>query len=498
MANQKEVAVVNAIIGLWRRGWSQRRIARELGIDRETVVRYIRAGSEADPKPAISTPGTAGRQSLCEPHLGQIEKALAEGLSAQRIYQDLVLESDFSGSYQSVKRCVRRLRKRNPKRFHRMECLPGEEAQVDFGNGPRIVDQEGRSRRTWIFRIVLSHSRKGYSEAVYRQDTESFIRCLENAFRYFGGVVQIVVIDNLRAAVKKADWFEPELNPKIESFCEHYGVLILPTRPYHPHHKGKVENAIGYVKDNAVKGREFSSLAELNEHLMWWEQQVADQRIHGTTRRQVGQHFEQAERQRLGPLPAMLFASFNEAKRKVHRDSHVEVAKAYYEVPPEHVGREVWVRWDSRTVRVFNLRLEQIAVYARLEPGRFSSETDSRGRARGAGRTSGYYEHQAALMGAGCGRWARAVAQQRGVASVRILQGLLALARRHPADLLDAACRRALSYGQLHIQDVRHHLDAPDAQQDFEFMHTHPVIRDMDAYGQFVEQHAHPQQGDDR
>ena len=101
--------------------------------------------------------------------------------------------------------------------------------------------------------------------------------------------VKTLVIDNLRAAVQKADWYEPELHPKLRSFCEHYGVVILPTRPYTPRHKGKIESGVKYVKRNALKARRFSSLEEENEFLLRWETTVADTRIHGTTKQQVGE-----------------------------------------------------------------------------------------------------------------------------------------------------------------------------------------------------------------
>ena len=156
-----------------------------------------------------------------------------KGLSAQRIFQDLRADHGFTGGYDSVKRYVRRLTAGQPERVYRMECEPGAEAQVDFGLGaPVLVD--GRKRRTWVFRIVLSHSRKAYSEAVRHQTTEEFIRCLENAFRHFGGVPRMLVIDNLRAAVQQADWYEPELTPKMAEFCRHYGIVVLPTRPFIP------------------------------------------------------------------------------------------------------------------------------------------------------------------------------------------------------------------------------------------------------------------------
>ena len=100
-----------------------------------------------------------------------------------------------------------------------MECLPGEEAQIDFGTGAYVVDADGQKRRPWMLRVVLSCSRKGYSEVVWRQTTDNFIAAIENAFHYFGGVPKRLVIDNLKAAVKRADWYDPELHPKLQSFC---------------------------------------------------------------------------------------------------------------------------------------------------------------------------------------------------------------------------------------------------------------------------------------
>ena len=149
---------------------------------------------------------------------------------------------------------------------------------------------------------MLSHSRKGYSEVVWQQTTENFIRCLENSFRYFGGVTPTVVIDNLKAAVTKADWFDPLLNPKITAFAAHYQTVILPTKPYTPRHKGKIEAGIKYVQNNAVKGRSFGSLAEQNQFLLEWESGVADTRIHGTTRRQVAHVFDTIEKPKLLPF----------------------------------------------------------------------------------------------------------------------------------------------------------------------------------------------------
>ena len=142
------------------------------------------------------------------------------------------------------------------------------------------------------------------------RNLREFIRALEGAFRHFGGVTRTLVIDNLRSAVSQADWYDPELNPKVLDFSRHSGTVILPTKPYMPRHKGKIENNIGYLEDNALRGHAFDSLAAHNEHLRRWEQQVADHRIHGTTRRQVLALFEEYERQALLPLPEQRFPVF--------------------------------------------------------------------------------------------------------------------------------------------------------------------------------------------
>jgi transposase len=236
-----------------------------------------------------------------------ILQKLEQGLSGQRIYQDLIDPAaghGYTGSYYSIRRLVQKLTASIELPMRRMECAPGAEAQVDFGQGAPLLTAEGKRKKSWVFRIVLSHSRKGYSESVGHQTTDEFIRCLENAFAHFGGIPQTLVIDNLRAAVSRADWFDPELCPKVRSFAEHYGIAILPTRPRTPRHKGKVENGVKYVKANALKGMKFASLAEENRHLWNWESSVADTRIHGTTRRQVIKLFMEIEKPALLALPA--------------------------------------------------------------------------------------------------------------------------------------------------------------------------------------------------
>jgi transposase len=537
VANQLKMALIDTIHSLHEQGWSGRRIARELRLDRDTVARYLRqalpskpATSEQAPhaierlaKPAtpgealsdlsvLATPsptdepvlsaaasataesaaitlGVDDSGSQCVPFHEIIVVKLDQGLSVQRIWQDLVGEHGFSHKYHSVRRYVAKLAAVTPLPFRRLECGPGEEVQVDFGQGAWIKTPAGQRRRPHVFRMVLSHSRKGYSEVVLRQTTDSFLLCLENAFWHFGGVARRVVLDNLKAAVLQADWFDPELHPKIQAFAKHYGCVFLPTKPRMPRHKGKVERGIDYVQENALRGRTFATLAEQNQFLARWEAEVADPRVHGTTRQAVGPHYLHVEKAALLPLPGERFANFQEAQRWVHRDGYIEVNKAYYSVPPEYVNQAVWVRWDARLVRVFNLRLAQIALHAQQPPGKFSTQNTHIASAKINAVEGGVEPLLAKVrrLGAGCGQWAEAMLQSRGVLGTRVLQGLLHLARQHPAEALCRACAVAHAHGEYRLRTLRALVKRQQVPQaDEAFLDEHPLIRPLRDYEQCV------------
>jgi transposase len=497
MANILSVQQQQAILTLAAQGWSIRRIARELKIHRHTIRQYVpdnKAASKcttlsttgSPPKCTISTAGKIGRKSLCDSLAKLIEAKAGQGLTAQRIYQDLKVEVHFTGSYESVKRFVRQWRKADPERVWRIEAAPAEEVQVDFGAGPPIHSSDGRRRKSWVFRIVLSYSRKAYSEVVFHQDTETFLRCLENAFRHFGGVTQTTNLDNLKAAVLKFDFADPQLNPKLLEFARHYGTVILPCLPRTPEHKGKVENSVGYVKGNALARRTFESLAPANQFLAHWERTVADVRIHGTTKRQVAQLFAE-EQKHLLPLPPSLFPVFREAPRLVHRDSYVEVAKAYYAAPPEYIGQQIWVRWDQREVRLFNTRWEQIQIHRRLELGQFSKVLGIGGGQGTLQANLQYWLGRAAQLGSSCAQWSAAIVQQRGIEAMRSLMGLVSLSDQHSFRVLNQACDRAVAKGAWRLRDVRALLQSSEVQTQLAFAQHHPLIRELSEYGVFIQ-----------
>jgi transposase len=539
MAHLLKMATVQQILSLHADGWSQRRIARELGISRDAVARYVhlaqtasaasqptRDANSVEPVGAIGLPPGASKpataptgspaeslppavadflakasvrssHSACERYRDVIQAKLDQGLSAQRIYQDLVNEHGFAARYWSVRRYVQRLSGGSELPVRRIEVPPGEQAQVDFGTGAPVIGTDGKRRKTHVFRVVLSHSRKGYSEVTYRQTTDDFLLALENAFRHFGGVPKTLVIDNLKAAVLHPDWFDPELTPKVQAFCQHYGTVILPTRPRKPEHKGKVEAGVKYVQNNGLAGHKFSSLEAQNQHLLAWEQSVADTRIHGTTKQQVGKLFKDAERGALKALPRDGFANFHEAKRKVNRDGHIEAAKAYYSVPPEYLGREVWARWDGRLVRVFNCRWEQIAVHVRHEQGRFSTHGQhlAKEKINGLERGAGYLLSKVGAVGGKTQNWAEAMLTARGIEGTRVLQGLLALTKKHTSQTLEKACETALSHGCFRLRTIRQLLKREAAQQQpLPFLDEHPLIRPLGDYAAVVARAIHRQQ----
>jgi transposase len=513
MANQLKVAKVLSIQALHDQGWSQRRIARELGVSRDAVASYLRAhskpakaptGSDAskqaealtgseglddDSKPANAPTGS---RSLCIEFHELILAKLEQGLSAQRIFQDLVDDHGFAGKYHSVRRYVAKLKRAQPLPFRRIEVAPGEEAQIDFGTGASIIDGDGRRRKTHVLRVVLSHSRKAYSEAVYRQTTDALIGCLENAFLHFGGVPKTLVPDNLKAAVIKADWYDPELNPKLQSFCEYYGTVLLPTRPRTPRHKGKVERGVDYVQENALKGRTFASLQEQNDYLLHWETSIADTRIHGTIKRQVLKTFHEQEQHALGALPVERFPCFREGKRIVSRDGHIAVDKSFYSVPPEYLGREVWVRWDSHLIRIYSDSMKPICTHARATEGRFSTldQHIASEKISVVERGTEWLLRKVSLIGPETRAWSLGLVATRGVQSVRVLQGLLHLSGKHSSEAIEQACQTAHSYGEYRLATIRKLIQhASPQQRSLEFLEDHPIIRNLSDYGNVVRVH---------
>ena len=388
MPNYLTMPKQQQILALLALGWSYRRIEAETGVRRETISRYDRRranaaktfpGSDRPPPRDSLDPGAPDESKAAKTFAGSASNAakafpgsaarprfsatvyreaitekLDAGLSVQRIWQDLVEEYGYGASYESVKRFVRTIAptRRAVGVFH---CAPGAEAQVDFFRGaPTLEAATGEWRRPWVFRMTLGHSRHGYEEAVWDQKLATFLALHERAFRDFGGVPAVIRHDNLKAAVVRACFYDPDSHDVYVAFAAHWGFTPLPTQPRRPQENGKQERSGGYVKSNALKGRRFESLDAHNAFLRHWNRTIARLRIHGTTRRQVWTHFVEVEQRALQPLAVDAFPFFTTGERTVHTDGHVEVAGAFYPVPLALLGQRLRVRWDTRLVRVFH------------------------------------------------------------------------------------------------------------------------------------------------
>jgi transposase len=495
MGNYLKMADKQRIQALLELGWSYRRIQRETGVRQETVASY---DPRRQPKPAkVPTGPTAkpakvptGSGSACEPYRSIIEAAVARGLSAQRIWQDLKEDYSFSHGYCLVKRFVRTVKRRRPEVAAVMEHPPGQEAQVDFFQGPPTLDTgTGRWRRPWIFRMVLSCCGHSYEEPLWRQHQAAYIRAHENAFLDFGGVPHTVRLDNLKAGVARACLYDPDISELYAAFARHWGFVPLPSRPRHPQEQGITERGGGYLKDNALKGRKFNSLEELDAFLKRWNRTVARVRIHGTTRKQVYAHFLEVEKPALKPPPAERFSLFEVGTRTVHPDGYVEVGRAFYSVPDRLLGEEVRVYWDDRLVRIYH-KGQCVGVYTRAPAGTFNTLDEHRPAHKPA-RQQAYQANllsKAEHIGPRALSWAKGAIEERDVRAYRLLQGMISLTRKHPRERVDWACGVALEHGVFRYKPLRRLVEqatkrAPSSPL---LTQTHDIIRNLSEYAEEV------------
>jgi hypothetical protein len=211
---------------------------------------------------------------------------------------------------------------------------PGEEAQVDYGEGPMVRDAAtGKYRRTRLFVFTLGYSRKAVRLLVWKSSAQIWAELHERAFRRLGGTVKIVVLVKLREGVLTSDIYDATLNPLYREVLAHYGVVALPCRVGDPDRKGKVEAGVGHAQKTPLRGLRFERLDAPQAYLDRWEARWADTRIHGTTKRQVAAMFAE-EQPALGPLPLEPFRYYRFGVRTVHLDGCVEIEAAYYSAPP--------------------------------------------------------------------------------------------------------------------------------------------------------------------
>jgi hypothetical protein len=195
------------------------------------------------------------------------------------------------------------------------------------------------------------------------------------------------------------------------------------------------------------------------------------------------------EQPAFSPLPGERFPIYHEARRTLNRDGHIEVAKAYYSAPPEYLGRQVWVRWDSRVVRVYNDRFEQIAVHVRVSPGKFHTDKSHLASAKISMIERGveYMLERTRRLGPDAHRWAGQMMAVRGIEGVRVLQGFLSLAKKHPAHIINQAGKAACEACCFRLRPVRELCQRyAQEQQELAFEDDHPIIRPLSEYQKLI------------
>lgn len=488
-------------------GKSHRQIERVTGIDRKTIRAYHQrlAGGPSN-SPGVAT-GSASQTpppwpparhplsvSACEPHRGFIEAQLRLKRNYTAIYQDLVDTLGFSGAYNSVKRFAGGLCQRAPDQFDRLEFAPGEEAQVDYGEGaPTRVPGSTRYRKPRLFVMTLRYSRRSFRRVVWKSSQETWARLHEEAWRYFGGACQYVVLDNLKEGVLKPDLYEPQLNTVYAATLAHYGVVADPARVRDPNRKGTVENAIGHTQATALKGRRFESIAEQNEFLEHWETKWAASRIHGSERRQVQAMFEE-ERPHLRPLPLIGMQYFTEEQRTVYDDTCVRIDHSSYAARPAPIGSQVLVRLFEHRLEIRDLQTQALLrTHEKVErPG--SVVLPAEERLFNPSRETRRILTQAREIGPAAYALCETLFAREGRVGQRKLWGIVGLARRNPRRFVNAACERAMhegvtSYGHIKalterlVSEALQSLDTP-VQAELALTQSHALIRDGTDYAE--------------
>jgi hypothetical protein len=366
-----------------------------------------------------------------------------------------------------------------------IETAPGEEAQVDYGDGPMVRDpQSGKYRRARLFVLTLGYSRKSVRLLVFRSSSQTWAELHEKAFRRLGGVTRVVVLDNLREGVLTPDIYDPTLNPLYRDMLRHYGAVPLPCRVRHPDRKGKVESGVGHAKRTPLKGLRFESLQAAQDHLDQWEARWADTRIHGTTKRQVAAMFAE-ERPSLLPLPVEPFRYYLYGERSVHLDGCVEVEAAYYSAPPGWIGRRVHVQWDSRQVRLLDPQTGQLLrEHLRQVRGGHRIKDEDRSRKTPLGTQQLLY--RADKAGSQIGALCRGMHQALGETAVRRIMGVLSLGKKYGMARVDDACAVALEVGTCDYRFVRRYLER-NPQPPLSLRQIDPLIRQLTLYRDFID-----------
>jgi len=467
----REVRVfeVREVLRLWLAGEGVRSVERLAGVDRKTVRRYVAAAEQ------LGVVRDGGDGQLSDELIGMVVEAVrphrrdGHGEPWRLLvahHDDIVgwVAADLTGvkmaellgrrgvvvAVRTVQRYVLEVCGRSRGRGPTVRVAdgePGDELQVDFGRLGFLVDPETGRRRV-VHGLVFSacYSRHCFVWLTHRQTTGDVIEGFEAAWRFFGGVFRTVIPDNLSAVVDHADPLAPRLNQAFVEYAQARGFRVDPARVRRPQDKPRVERTVSFVRASFFAGETFIDLPDAQRRAETWCRERAGQRIHGTTQCRPGEVFSLEEQPRLLPAPAAPYDLPVYVTAKVHRDHHIEVAKALYSVPGNLIGSRVEVRADRSLVRIFS-RGQLVKVHPRQAPGHRVSDPDDLPSHTTvyAMRDLDRLRRMAAGHGEAIGVYATALLDiPLPWTKMRQVYALLGLVKKWGPERVEAACRRAL------------------------------------------------------
>jgi len=458
-------------------GESERRIAQDMQLSRQTIHKYHElAKKEGYLEKAALIPDDERLQKVLGPgpkppriassveEYGEVVKTLhKQEVEMVAIWQQLKKNYGYTGSYSAIRRYVARLDPKPVDVYLRVHTPAGEEMQVDFGSVGSLYDPvTGEIRNAYVFVATLSYSRHQYAELVFDQKIITWISLHRRAFEYFGGVPRRVVPDNLKAAVVKVLVYDPILGEAYRQMALHYGFLISPTRPATPRHKGKVENGVHYVQRNFMAGQAFADIDCANQHLKTWIRDVAGVRDHGTTHEAPLKLFREFEQTAMLNLPTEPFSLCEIRVAKVHSDCHVVISGSFYSAPYIYVGQKLDVYVRERVVELYQSQ-KLVATHVRCQkPGQWQTRMEHYPEYKSAylQRTPDFCRQTAVRMGPATSKVVEALLAERPLDHLRSVQAILKLEETVGAQRLEAACARAVYYGDLHYRRIKEILNA--------------------------------------
>jgi hypothetical protein len=478
----REVRVfeVREVLRLWLRGKGQRPISELAGMDRKTVRRYIdaavelgvdRAGDEDQLTDLLlgqvvekvrphRTDGRGEARRLLDEHRDQLVEWLdkdKDGLTVVKVHellerQGVVVPERTLHRYALEELGVGRSVRGATVRVN--DGAPGDELQVDFGKLGRIPDPETTKQRDlWALVFTPVVSRFSFVWLTHRQTLDDVIAGFEAAWGFFGGVFATVIPDNMKTIVDQADPLAPRLNQAFVEYAQAREFIIDPARVRSPQDKPRVERVVPYVRNNFFAGEMFIDLADAQRRVEVWCRQRAGMRIHGTTQLRPAEHFRLEEAPVLAPAPTSVYDVPVYATAKVHRDHHIEVAKALYSIPGNLIGTRVDVRADRQLVRVFS-RGQLIKVHPRQRPGGRSTDPEDlpSDKTIYAMRDLDKLQRLAAGHGDAIGAYATALLDiPLPWTKMRQVYALLGLVKKWGPDRVNAACERALDAEAINV-----------------------------------------------